>query len=104
MDAALTPVQLEVAAKVLKAMGHPIRLGALQLLSEDEKTVTQLYEALGCSQSMMSQQLIQLETHGLISTRKEGTVKYCTLRNRDFLQVFSCMRNQLVNVLHLPSS
>ena len=102
MEDALTPSQLEVAAKVLKAMAHPVRLGVMQLLSDGEQTVTQLYEALGCSQSMMSQQLAQLESHGLISTHKEGTAKYCSLRNRDFMKVFACMRNHLLGVLHLP--
>lgn len=104
MEDPLTPAQLEVAAKVLKAMAHPVRLGVLQLLRDGELTVTELFEAVGCSQSMMSQQLARLEVHGLISTRKEGTVKYCSLRNWEFLKVFSCMRNHLLDVLHLPTT
>ena len=43
MEDALTPSQLEVAAKVLKAMAHPVRLGVMQLLSDGEQTVSQRY-------------------------------------------------------------
>lgn len=98
----LTAGQLEPAAKVLRALAHPVRLGVVQCLRSGEHTVTQLYERLGCSQSMMSQQLGILEANGLIRTRKEGTVKYCALRNPDFLKLFSCMRNHLLTVLRLP--
>ena len=98
----LTSAQLEPAARVLRALAHPLRLGVVQHLRSGELTVSQLYTKLGCSQSMMSQQLGILEALGLIRTRKEGTVKYCALRNPDFLKLFSCMRNHLLNVLRLP--
>jgi ArsR family transcriptional regulator len=98
----LTATQLEPAAKVLRALAHPLRLGVVQCLRSGELTVTQLYGKLGCSQSMMSQQLGILEAHGLIRSRKEGTVKYCALRNPDFLKLFSCMRHHLLSVLRLP--
>jgi DNA-binding transcriptional regulator GbsR (MarR family) len=62
-------------------------------------TVSELQEALGCSQSMMSQQLRRLEQQGLISTRKVGTTKQCSLRNRDFLKLFACLGNHLRTVL-----
>lgn len=100
----LTAAQLEPAAKVLRALAHPLRLGVVQCLRSGELTVSQLYAKLGCSQSMMSQQLAILEAHGLIRTRKEGTVKYCALRNPDFLKLFSCMRNHLLTVLRLPGA
>ena len=99
----LTVRQREMGAKVLRALAHPVRLGVLQSLRGGERTVTQLYGELGCSQSLMSQQLAILEAHGLIRTRKEGTVKYCSLRNPDFLKLFSCLRNHLVNELHLAA-
>lgn len=98
----LTAAQREAGAKVLRALAHPLRLGVLQSLRRGERTVTELYEELGCSQSMMSQQLGILEAHGLIRTRKEGTVKYCALRNPDFLHLFACMRRHLLTVLRLP--
>lgn len=93
--------QLEAAAKVMQALAHPVRLGVLQILKDGEQTVSGLYETLECSQSMMSQQLRILEQQGLISTRKEGTAKFCAIRNPDFLRLFSCMESHLVNILHV---
>lgn len=90
----------DMTAEVLKAMAHPVRLGVIEILSGGEKTCTELFEQLGCSQSMMSQQLKILAQQGLVSIRREGTLKYCTLQNRDFLKLFECMHKHLRTFLH----
>jgi len=89
-----------IAADVLKAMAHPIRLGVIEVLANGERTVTELYTELGCSQSMMSQQLKILCQQKLVAIRKEGTQKYCSLRNRDFLKLFDCMHKHLREFLN----
>ena len=76
-------------------MGHPVRLGVLDVLRDGPKTVGELHRELDCSQSMMSQQLQTLEYHGLIETRKDGTQKFCALRNRDVLKMIECLRKHL---------
>jgi ArsR family transcriptional regulator len=96
----MTAEERELTANVLKAMAHPVRLGVLELLADGEKRCTELYEELGCSQSMMSQQLKILCQQGLVSIRKEGTLKYCALQNRDFLRLFDCMHKHLRTFLH----
>lgn len=90
----------ELTAEVLKAMAHPVRLGVIEILANGEKTCTELFEELQCSQSMMSQQLKILAQQGLVSIRKEGTLKYCALQNRDFLKLFECMHKHLRTFLH----
>lgn len=89
-----------IAADVLKAMAHPIRLGVIEVLADGERTVSELYEGLGCSQSMMSQQLKILCQQKLITIRKDGTQKYCSLCNRDFLKLFDCMHKHLRQFLN----
>ena len=96
----MTPEERNMAAEVLKAMAHPIRLGVIEVLAEGERTVTELYEELGCSQSMMSQQLKILCQQKLIKIRKDGIQKYCSLCNRDFLKVFTCMHTHLRKYLN----
>ena len=96
----MIPAERDMAAEVLKAMAHPVRLGVLEVLANGEKNVTQLYEELECSQSMMSQQLKILCQQKLVTIRKDGTQKYCTLCNRDFLKVFSCMHTHLRKFLN----
>lgn len=90
----------EMAADVLKALAHPVRMGVVEILAGGEKTCTELYEELGCSQSLMSQQLKILCQQGLVSVRKEGTQKFCALQNRDFLKLFDCMHRHLRTFLH----
>ena len=89
-----------MAADVLKAMAHPIRLGVIEVLADGERTMSELYQELGCSQSMMSQQLKILSQQQLVNIRKDGTQKYCSLRNRDFFKVFSCMHTHLRKYLN----
>ncbi|QHI69918.1 ArsR/SmtB family transcription factor [Tichowtungia aerotolerans] len=93
----------ELAAEVLKAMAHPIRLGVIEQLADGERTCTELYQELGCSQSMLSQQLRTLCQYGLVSIRKEGATKYCALQNSDFLKLFDCMHRHLRTFLHFEN-
>lgn len=96
----MIPEERMLAADVLKAMAHPIRLGVIEVLANGEKTVTQLYGELGCSQSMMSQQLKILCQQKLVKIRKDGTQKYCSLCNPDFLKLFGCMHTHLRQFLN----
>jgi len=89
-----------MAAMVLQALAHPVRLGVIEILARGARNCTQLYEELGCSQSLMSQQLKILREQGLIKIRKEGKQKFCVLQNRDFLKLFDCMHGHLRNFLH----
>ena len=100
----MSPEERNVASEVLKAMAHPIRLGVVEVLAFGEKTVTELYTELGCSQSMMSQQLKILCQQRLISIRKDGTQKYCSLCNRDFLKLFDCMHKHLRTFLNFKDA
>ena len=103
MESVMVQEERNIAADVLKAMAHPIRLGVIEVLANGERTVTGLYEELGCSQSMMSQQLKILCQQKLVAIRKDGTQKYCSLANPDFLKVFDCMHNHLREFLNFES-
>ena len=96
--------QLASAAKVMRALAHPVRLGVLQRLASGEYSVSELTRALGCSQSMMSQQLAILEQQQLIVSRKEGTLKYCAIRNPDFLKMLNCLESHLQKYLHVNTT
>jgi len=96
----MTESEREAAAEVLRAMSHPVRLGVIEALAGGERTVTELYEQLGCSQSVMSHQLKQLRAQGLIRMRREGHAKVCSLRNRDFLRLFQCLEKHVRTVLN----
>lgn len=91
----------EASAQVLKAMAHPVRLGVIELLADGERSVTELFTNLQCSQSVMSHQLGVLRAQGLISMRREGNTKMCSLRNRDFLRLFKCLESHVHKVFRI---
>ena len=61
----------EVAA-LLKTLGHPDRLAMVCLISDGPKTVTELVENTGVSQSYASQGLKRMEKEGLVKCRRQG--------------------------------
>jgi DNA-binding transcriptional ArsR family regulator len=64
---------LELHARVCKTMAHPIRLALLDALRDGERSVTDLAEAVGVTQSLASQHLAVLRNQGLLRTRRNGT-------------------------------
>lgn len=60
-------------AELFKTLGHPVRIRILELLRDDEHTVSELQEALGIEASSVSQQLAQLRARQLVVGRKAGT-------------------------------
>lgn len=101
MPTPLTNHELEAAAKILRALAHPVRLGVLQALGGGERTVSELACQLQCSPSMMSQQLTKMEYQHLIETRKVGTTKYCGLRNPELLNLFRCLNKHMCQYLSI---
>ena len=95
----LTAKQRERAARVLQAMAHPLRLGIMQALADAPLTCSELQKLLDCPQPTLSLQLKVLVDQGLVATEREGTVKRCSIRNTDFLKLFTCLRRHLTEVL-----
>ncbi|MBP6013919.1 MAG: winged helix-turn-helix transcriptional regulator [Alphaproteobacteria bacterium] len=61
-----------IAVDVLRALSHESRLMVLCHLGQGEKSVGALNNAVGLSQSALSQHLAKLRTEGLVATRREG--------------------------------
>ncbi|MGE0768326.1 MAG: ArsR/SmtB family transcription factor [Hyphomicrobiaceae bacterium] len=67
------------ASDFLKALAHENRLVILCLLSERERSVTELEGLLALSQATVSQQLARLRHEGLVTPRRDGRVIYYSL-------------------------
>lgn len=67
------------AADFLKALANENRLLILCHLSEGEKSVTELEEALGLRQPTLSQQLARLRADELVQTRRDGKTIFYSL-------------------------
>lgn len=68
--------QSEDVATLLKQLSHPQRLLILCSMAEGEKSVSEIEEACGASQSAVSQFLKGMRLEGLIDNRREGKQVY----------------------------
>ncbi len=65
------------AAEKMKALGHPLRLRIIAVLSEEETHVNALADELGVPQSAISQHLRILRMEGLVQVdRQDGYAIY----------------------------
>jgi len=71
------------AGKFLKALAHESRLTILCILTEGEKSVSELEGLLSLRQPTVSQQLARLRGDGLVSTRREGKIIYYNLASKE---------------------
>ncbi len=88
------PMQLETvmlsarrASDFLKALAHETRLLLLCLLSERERSVTELENLLSLRQPTVSQQLARLRLDGLVTTRRDGKTIYYRINDDDVRRV-----------------
>ncbi|MDZ4727002.1 MAG: metalloregulator ArsR/SmtB family transcription factor [Leptospira sp.] len=80
----LSKQQLELAIKGIQGIAHPIRLLILYTLAKEEKSVGQLVELLGTSQSAASQHLSKMKNNGILESRKSSNQVYYSLKDPKF--------------------
>lgn len=71
----------EVKAELFKALAHPARIRALEILAEGERSVGEMQPLVGIESSHLSQQLGVLRRAGLVATRKEGSSVFYALKD-----------------------
>lgn len=79
------------AGDLLRAMGNTHRLQVLCLLLQGEKSVRQLEEMVGLSQSALSQHLARLRRHGLVDTRRSAQNIYYSLRGDEVSTILAAL-------------
>lgn len=70
------------AAQLLRAIGSEHRLMILCQLMEGEKTVTEICEAIGARQSLVSQHLTRLRLDGLVRATRKSHFSYYAISNQ----------------------
>jgi DNA-binding transcriptional ArsR family regulator len=75
--------QARKASDLLKALSHETRLLVLCLLSEGEKSVSELERIMAMPQAAVSQQLARLRMDGLVTTRRDGRMIYYNIASKE---------------------
>jgi DNA-binding transcriptional ArsR family regulator len=85
--------QARKASDLLKALSHETRLLILCLLSEGEKSVSELEELVALPQAAVSQQLARLRFDRLVRTRREGRMIYYSMADAEVAGVVESLYN-----------
>jgi DNA-binding transcriptional ArsR family regulator len=87
--------QIERMARSMRAIAHPLRLKMLCVLGEHELSVQDVVEAVGTSQSNVSQHLAILREKGILKARKNANRVYYSVSDQRILQLLLTMREVL---------
>ena len=99
LDAALSAPVSEVKAELFKAIGHPARIRVLEVLSEGERSVSDMQPLVGIESSHLSQQLGILRRAGLVTTRKEGASVIYSLADPTLAELLAVAKRLLISSL-----
>jgi DNA-binding transcriptional ArsR family regulator len=91
----IDPTILELHARVCKTMAHPLRLALLNALREGERSVSDLAEAIGATQPLVSQHLAVLRNQGLLRNRRNGNEVYYSIAYPKMVQACDLLREVL---------
>src|SRR5438270_5687319 len=77
------------ASAAMQAMAHPLRLKILCLVGNQELSVLEIVEAVGTSQSNVSQHLAILRGHGILLSRRDGNKIFYRIEDARLLEMIS---------------
>lgn len=90
----------ELQAEISKTLAHPLRVAIIHYLKDGEKTVNELTQTLGASQSNISQHLAILRQRQIVKTRKEGSTVYYRVASPKISQACDMVREVLLEQLN----
>ena len=86
--------RLEIAASMLKAIAHPMRIAILKHLEGGKKlTVTEIHELLNIEQSTTSHHLGILRDKGVLCSKRDGKNTYYYLKYEILSQIVDCLQS-----------
>lgn len=89
---------IQIAARALKAISHPLRLKILCVIGDQEVCVQDIVDAVGTSQSNISQHLAILRDKDVLATRKDANRVYYRVADQRTLQLIGMMREVFCGV------
>ncbi len=99
MKEKIDPTIFRMHAEICKTLSNPTRLMILNALQEGERTVNELTEIIGVSQSNASQHLSVLRQRQIVATRKKGANIYYSVSNPKINKACAILREVLMEQL-----
>lgn len=89
----IEPTILSRAAEIIKLLGHPERLKIVEVLELGEATVTEIREAIGLPQAIVSQHLAKMRGCGIVAARREGNHVHYRITEPKVQHILNCIRH-----------
>ncbi len=83
--------EAEIRAKIIKAMGHPVRLMMIEKLKKGEQPFSQIFDLFKLDKSTVSKHLLVLKEAGIVSSKKDGVDVVYKLEVPCVTDFFSCV-------------
>lgn len=83
----------ELVSTLLRALSHPQRLMILGHLIQGAKTVSELQELCGISQSQLSQFLARMRLEGLVTCEREGRFQYYSIGDKRIVKLIQAIQS-----------
>lgn len=74
-------------ADVLKSLAQPTRLKIIDFLRDGERCVCEIFPAIDEEQSNTSRHLAYMQTHGILSRRKEGVKIFYAVKHPEVFEI-----------------
>jgi ArsR family transcriptional regulator len=97
--AALSLPLSEIKAGLFKALAHPARIRILEVLSQDECSVSELQPLVAIEPSHLSQQLAVLRRANLVTSRRAGASVIYALSDPQTRLLLTVSKRMLINSL-----
>jgi DNA-binding transcriptional ArsR family regulator len=88
----LDPKVLRHCAAALRTLSHPDRLRIVEALEQGPLDVSALTAKLKRPQATVSQHLMRLRAHGLVSAERVGRVAHYRVAHAGCLTILGCIR------------
>ena len=90
------PAKVQLLARTLKAIAHPVRLSVIEMLRDGSKrSVTEIYTRLNADQSAISHHLILLKDRGILASDRNGKFINYYLKRTEVLELIDCLSEAL---------
>lgn len=89
----------ELAAKVFKALGHPIRYKIVKFLMNEPKCVCKLNENVEFSQANLSQHLKILKDAGILKSEKVGLNIFYSISSDEIKQLIEVVDKFVISYI-----
>ncbi len=83
---------IEKASQAMQAMAHPLRLKILCLVGNQELPVLEIVDAVGTTQSNVSQHLAVLREQGILVSRKEANKVFYRIEDPRIVRMIALTR------------